>query len=265
MAFGLTAAQKLFYDDNGYLVVRGVLPREETLMYRQELHDLSARLHSTSARVDVTWSSVQQQEPAKRTEIYHCHDVQFHCSSFARLLVDVRFTSLAQGVLDCPNVQLHHTKMFIKPPEKGSPFPMHQDYPYFPHRQNTMMAAIFYFDDCPVEKGCFRVIPGSHKLGPLPCFGGDHHLPPEQYRIEDALPLTGQAGDVIFFSYLTIHGSGINISNEARTTCLVQMRDPTDPPTQATHLSRGQGMMLAGIDPTCGQAAPTAQIAGAMG
>ena len=65
MAFGLTAAQKLFYDDNGYLVVRGVLPREETLMYRQELHDLSARLHSTSARVDVTWSSVQQQEPAK--------------------------------------------------------------------------------------------------------------------------------------------------------------------------------------------------------
>jgi hypothetical protein len=54
---------------------------------------------------------------------------------------------------------------------------------------------------------------------------------------------------VLFFSYLTIHGSGVNVSNEARTTVLVQMRDPLDPPTLKTHLSRGQGMMLRGIDP----------------
>jgi hypothetical protein len=30
---------------------------------------------------------------------------------------------------------------------------------------------------------------------------------------------------------------------------LVQMRDPFDPPTLKTHESRGQGMMLRGIDP----------------
>ena len=30
------------------------------------------------------------------------------------------------------------------------------------------------------------------------------------------------------------------------------MRDPADPPTIRTHESRGQGMMLRGIDPTCG-------------
>jgi hypothetical protein len=34
------------------------------------------------------------------------------------------------------------------------------------------------------------------------------------------------------------------------------MRDPEDAPTEAVHLSRGQGMMLRGIDPT---ADPTAQ------
>jgi hypothetical protein len=32
---------------------------------------------------------------------------------------------------------------------------------------------------------------------------------------------------------------------------LIQMRDPTDPPTIRAHESRGQGMMLAGIDPSC--------------
>uniref|UniRef100_UPI003752B185 phytanoyl-CoA dioxygenase family protein n=1 Tax=Armatimonas sp. TaxID=1872638 RepID=UPI003752B185 len=64
-------------------------------------------------------------------------------------------------------------------------------------------------------------------------------------------PCPAEAGDVLFFSYLTIHGSGINASSEARTTLLIQMRDPLDPPCIRTHESRGQGMMLAGVDPSC--------------
>ena len=40
------------------------------------------------------------------------------------------------------------------------------------------------------------------------------------------------------------------------------MRDPEDPPTVRTHESRGQGMMLRGIDPTCGDGPPRASEAG---
>jgi phytanoyl-CoA hydroxylase len=150
-------------------------------------------------------------------------------------------------------VQLHHSKMFIKPPEKGSPFPMHQDAPFFPHERHTMIAAIIHFDDAPLEKGCVRVVPGSHQVGMLPHDGtGSWHLSPEEYPVADAVPIPAKAGDVLFFSYLTIHGSGINESAEARTTVLVQMRDPSDPPSFRTHESQGQGMMLHGIDPTCG-------------
>jgi phytanoyl-CoA hydroxylase len=53
----------------------------------------------------------------------------------------------------------------------------------------------------------------------------------------------------LFFNYLTVHGSGVNTSDEARTTLLVQMRDPEDDPAVDVHRSRGQGMMLRGIDP----------------
>jgi ectoine hydroxylase-related dioxygenase (phytanoyl-CoA dioxygenase family) len=74
-------------------------------------------------------------------------------------------------------------------------------------------------------------------------------LPIEEYPVESAVPCAAEAGDVLFFSYLTIHGSGVNTSSEARTTILVQMRDPADPPTNEAHQSRGQGMMLRGIDP----------------
>ena len=148
-------------------------------------------------------------DPGKRTRLMHCHDVQFYSAAFTSLLVDPRFTRVAQGIVG-PNVQLHHTKMFIKPPENGSPFPMHQDYPYFPHKRHSMIAAIIHFDDAPVEKGCLRVVPGSHKLGPLEAVGQDHHLPEDRFPIDGALPIPAKAGDAIFMSYLLVHGSGVN-------------------------------------------------------
>lgn len=246
----LTNEQLSFYHENGYLLVEGLLTRAEAAELRRECHALIERLSAYGA-VDATWGSARQAiAQARDTRLLHCHNVQFYAAAFTRLLVDERLTSAAAAIIGSPNVQLHHTKMFIKPPEKGSPFPMHQDYPYFPHARHTMIAAIFHFDDAPIEKGCVRVVPGSHKLGPIEHVEiGGWHLPFEQYPLESSVPCPAQAGDVLFFSYLTIHGSGINVSNEARTTLLVQMRDPTDPPTKKTHESRGQGMMLRGIDP----------------
>ncbi len=246
----LTPKQLAFYHENGYLLVEGLLPREEAAMYRQELHALADRLRERQS-IDATWGSAREAvAEAKDTMIYHCHDVQFYSAALTRLIVDPRLTDVAADIIGSPNVQLHHTKMFIKPPEKGSPFPMHQDVPYFPHDRHSMIAAILFFDDAPVEKGCVRVVPGSHKLGHLEHNPeGGWHLPFAQYPIESAVPCPAKAGDVLFFSYLTIHGSGINTSNEARTTLLVQMRDPEDPPTLKVHLSRGQGMILRGIDP----------------
>ena len=142
--------------------------------------------------------------------------------------------------------QLHHTKLFIKPPEKGSPFPMHQDHPFFPHERHSMIAAIIHFDNAPEEKGCLRVMPGTHMLGPLEHDPeGSWHLPFEQYPLEASVVLPAEAGDVLFFSYLTVHGSGINVSDEARTTLLVQMRDAEDRQISGGR-EAGDGLMLRG-------------------
>ena len=237
----LTPAERDFYRENGFVHVRGLLTADEAAMYRAELHAIADRQGSN----DATWSSVK----AGGTRITHCHDVQFRSAAITRLLVDSRLTGIAQDVIG-PNVQLHHTKMFIKPPEKGSPFPMHQDYPYFPHRDHSMIAVILHFDDAPEEKGCVRVYPGTHKLGPLEAVGQDHHLPGDVYPIDGATPIPARAGDAIFMNYLLVHGSGVNVSSEPRTTLLIQMRDPEDVPLNEKHSSRGQGMMLAGVDPT---------------
>ncbi|MBV9848584.1 MAG: phytanoyl-CoA dioxygenase family protein, partial [Armatimonadetes bacterium] len=221
----LTDEQKAFYQENGYVLVPGLLTPAEAACYRQETHDLAARL-AARRNIDATWGSAKDLTHGKQTQLLHCHDVQFQSAAFARLIVDERVTGVAADIIG-PNVQLHHTKMFIKPPEKGSPFPMHQDAPYFPHDRHSMIAVIIHFDDAPVEKGCVRVVPGSYKRGMLEHIGeGGWHLPPEEYPVEDAVPCPAKAGDALFFSYLTIHGSGLNASQEARTTLLIQMRDP---------------------------------------
>ncbi|HZS92106.1 MAG TPA: phytanoyl-CoA dioxygenase family protein [Chloroflexota bacterium] len=246
----LTAEQIAFYSDNGYLLVEGLLSRAEAAMLREECHQLAARL-AALYNTEATWASARELgNAAKETRLTHCHDVQFQSAAFSRLIVDDRLTSAAAALIGSENVQLHHTKMFIKPPEKGSPFPMHQDHPFFPHEKHSMIAAIFHFDDAPLEKGCVRVVPGSHKLGPLEHDPeGSYHLPFAQYPLESSVACPAKAGDVLFFSYLTIHGSGINTSDEARTTVLVQMRDAADRPSANQHESRGQGMMLRGIAP----------------
>ncbi len=246
----LTQEQIQSFADNGFLHIPGLFTPAEAAAYRQECHDLSERL-SQIRDINAAWGSADTAAMGKQTSLLHCHDVQFQSAAFLRLLADARLGSTAAALMG-PNVQLHHTKMFIKPPEKGAPFPMHQDTPFFPHENHSMVAAVLHFDDAPISKGCLRVIPGSHKRGFLPHLPeGSWHLPPTEYPVLDAMPIEAKAGDAIFFSYLTIHGSGINESDEARTTLLIQMRDPADPPSYRTHESPGQGMMLAGIDPTC--------------
>ncbi len=245
----LTQDQVDFYRENGYLLVQGMFSSEEAAHFREEAHALIARLQQLG-EVEATWESAKEVSMTK-TSLLHCHNVQFHSASFTRLLVDDRLTSAAAQIIDSPNVQLHHNKLFIKPPEKGSPFPMHQDEPFFPHDNHSMIAAVVHFDDAPLEKGCIRVIPGTHKLGPIPHVReGGWHLPFDEYPLEASVACPAKAGDVLFFSYLTVHGSGVNTSSEARTTLLMQLRDPADPPSQLVHLSRGQGMMLRGFDPT---------------
>lgn len=245
----LTTEQRSHYEENGYVLVRGVFSRDEAAELRAEAHGLIDRV-SAQANVEATWGSARgMSATATKTQLFHCHNVEYYSGRFHRLLLDDRLTERAADVIGSPNVQLHHTKLFIKPPERGSPFPMHQDHPFFPHERHSMIAAIIHFDDAPVEKGCLLVVPGSHKRGPLPHESeGGWHLPFEEYPLESAVACPAEAGDVLFFSYLTIHGSGVNVSQEARTTLLVQMRDPADPPAERSW-EPGQGLILRGIVP----------------
>jgi len=246
----LTAQQVEHYRDQGYVMAGGVFSTAELDELEGELDALMARRLKNAADVDATWQGAWRKDLEVPTQIQHTHDLQAYSSAWARVLVHDRFTGALSDLLG-PNVQLHHTKAFIKPPERGSPFPMHQDYPYFPHELGTMMAAIIHLSDADEEMGCLRVYPGTHKRGPLPVVDpAQPYCDPQEYPIAGAKACPGRRGDVFFFNYLLVHGSDINRSPRTRKTALFQVRDPADRRTDGRpDNSHALGFMMRGVNP----------------
>ena len=134
-----------------------------------------------------------------------------------------RFLDVAEAILG-PNIILHHSKLFQKPAELGAPFPMHQDWQYFPSLKDSMMAAVIHVSAATDEMGCLRVYPKSHRLGRLEQSSGQAESEMlRRFPIEGATPLEAEPGDVVFFHYCTVHGSMPNRSDRPRKTVLVQL------------------------------------------
>ena len=68
--------------------------------------------------------------------------------------------------METENIILHHTKAHLKPPEKGAPFPMHQDYHYFPYEKDSMLAIFVHLDDTTPENGGLAIYPGQYQFIP---------------------------------------------------------------------------------------------------
>jgi ectoine hydroxylase-related dioxygenase (phytanoyl-CoA dioxygenase family) len=244
------------YRQTGYVLVRGALDADTLAELQLETDALLERASRGGRATDATWrgtwreaAGVGVSDAPANTRVDSIHNVQNHSAAFTRLLVNPALVDLAAELIG-PDVQLHHTKLHAKPPAVGSPFPMHQDYPYFPHAVDTMIAAIVHLDDATVANGCICAVPGSHRLGPLEHRSdGSFYLPMAEWPLERAVAVEANAGDVLLFSYFTVHGSYVNRSTRARRILLVQMRSPEDQPLTEQHRSPGQGTMLRGINP----------------
>jgi phytanoyl-CoA hydroxylase len=205
------------YRGQGYVHVRGVFSPEEVEQMRAAIERILAGVAGTEHDENHVWKAVAQEAVLKGF-----HNVQYHDAVFARAVSQRRLVELLTEMIG-PNVQLHHTKMLVKPPEKGAPFPMHQDYPYF----------------------------GIAQAGAARGTGRSNTL---DVPLEDGTPLPAEAGDVVFFNYLTIHGSGVNASMRTRRNVLFQYRDPEDPPVLRGRIEDhvvdwGPGLMVAGHNP----------------
>ncbi|MCH8293023.1 phytanoyl-CoA dioxygenase family protein [Candidatus Poribacteria bacterium] len=216
---------KAFFDEKGYYLAKGVYSPEEVKIMEQDFDRIVEKLLASDENANARWGGVLMDGlDGGSSAIFHTHNVQSFSGVWLNALMQNRFLDITEAILG-PDIMLHHSKLFCKPPEKGSPFPMHQDWQYFPTVKDTMIAGVIHVSEATNEMGCFRVYPGSHKLGR--CDGmmgrGQNVEVTEKYPIEGATILEAAPGDVVFLHYFTLHGSMPNRSTKARKTVLVQM------------------------------------------
>lgn len=217
------------WQENGFYHARGVFSPAEVQELESDFDRIVATLRSSSENVNARWGGEEMNRlDGGASEIIHTHNVQMFSARWHAAMMQEKFLAIVEDILG-PDIVLHHSKLFQKPPEKGSPFPMHQDWLYFPTERDTMLAGVIHVSDATDEMGCFRVYPGSHKLGRVEgTMGNTHSDLLSQYPIENAQIVECSAGDVIFFHYFLLHGSMPNRSQETRKTVLVQMHAGDD-------------------------------------
>jgi phytanoyl-CoA hydroxylase len=218
-----------FFQKNGYYHARGVFSKAEIGELETDFDRIVRQISASGEEVNARWGGAAMEKiAAEDSVVVHTHNVQIYSSAWTRALLHPGFLEAAQGILG-PDVILHHTKLFQKPAEKGAPFPMHQDWSYFPTIKDTMMAGIIHVSEASDEMGCLRVYPGSHKLGRLQETNGQADAEVlKDYPLEKAMVVAAEPGDVLFFHYCTLHGSMPNRSSKTRKTVLVQMHSGDD-------------------------------------
>jgi len=149
-----------------------------------------------------------------------------HHPFFWDLARSPRLVSILQALLG-PAVRLHGSKINLKAPHFGSPVEWHQDWAFYPHTNDDILAVGVMLDDCTVENGAMLVVPDTHR-GPV----HDHHadgyfcgaMDPSASDVDfaAAVPATGKAGSMSFHHVRAVHGSAQNLSDKPRALLLYE-------------------------------------------
>ncbi len=220
---------RTFFDKNGYYHARGVFKPAEVRHLTRDFDRIVRQLARTGDKDAAQWKGERQARVGGAQSTFtHTSSVVCFSGVWLEAIRSKRFLDLTAAILG-PDIILHHTKLFQKPRENGMPFSMHQDWSYFPTVKDTMIAAVIHVSPTTDRMGCIRLYPGSHTLGRIPHSGGQEPCDfLDQYPLENALPIEGQPGDVLFFHYFTLHSSKHNRSNRLRKSVLVQMHAGDD-------------------------------------
>lgn len=123
-----------------------------------------------------------------------------------------------------PDVDLYWNQAVFKMPEGAQQFPWHQDDGYTPVTPSPYLTLWIALSDATIENGCVWVLPGSHKKGLV-----EHEQTPiglACHSLNDpnqGIPVPVPAGSIVAFWSLTMHKSGVNVSQGCRKAYIVQL------------------------------------------
>ncbi|XP_005808084.1 phytanoyl-CoA dioxygenase, peroxisomal [Xiphophorus maculatus] len=217
----LTPEQRLFYEENGFLLIKNLVSETDIDRFRKEFERICRQEVKVPGLIVMRDVAIAKSEfvPDQRA-VSKLQDFQEDPELF-------RYCALPQILkyVECftgPNIMAMHTMLINKPPDAGkktSRHPMHQDLHYFPFRPtDRIVCAWTAMERVTRQNGCLVVLPGTHKGalqehdypdwegGVNKMYHGVRDYDPDHPRLHVEM----EKGDTVFFHPLLIHGSGMN-------------------------------------------------------
>ncbi|GFS34281.1 phytanoyl-CoA dioxygenase, peroxisomal [Trichonephila inaurata madagascariensis] len=223
----LSREQRLFYEENGFIVIPNLVPLECLEKYKhrfQEICDGKVRIPGLTVMKDVSFNKDKPSERIiNKIQDFIYDDVLFE---YCRLPEILDYVECFCG----PNVKAMHTMLINKPPDAGtltSRHPLHQDLHYFPFRPaDKIVCAWTAMEKVTRANGCLVAIPGTHRgellqhgypdweQGVNKMYHGVRNI--DENQMNRRVYLEMEAGDTVLFHPVLIHGSGANRTNGFR-------------------------------------------------
>ena len=159
----LTDHQISAYFEDGYLLVEDVLTADALQTCQEITYQFIEKSRGVSASNDVfDLDDGHSADAPKLTRIKLPHKQH---PFFWEVLKGSRMTEVLRQLVG-PNAVLQTSKLNAKAPGGGAAVEWHQDWAFYPHTNDDMLAFGVFLEDVTEENGPLQVIPGSHK-GPV--------------------------------------------------------------------------------------------------
>ena len=207
-----------FYNDQGYLLVEDVISEnqhKEMLALVDGFFEKSKMIRENDNIFDLEDGHSSDNPRLKRIKQPHQHS-QF----FWDIIKESKIEEILRDLLG-DNVSLKTSKLNTKAPGGGAAVEWHQDWAFYPHTNDNVLALGLMLNDVDIDNGPLMVIPESHK-GPLlshfnnGIFCGAIDPDDSDFDMSKAVTLTGKARSMTIHHARTLHGSSPNNSNRDR-------------------------------------------------
>lgn len=223
------------YNEDGYILVRGMLDAEETgLLGRAAREDRALDQHSYG-RADGEGGTI-------RLSLWnHPTDTIYGMIARCESIVGTAEKLLGDEVYH------YHSKMIMKDAKVGGAWAWHQDYGYW--YQNGVLfpnltSAFIAVDRATRENGCLQVIRKSHQLGRIEHVltgdqaGADADRVKEVLKRLDLVYVEMEPGDALFFHANLLHRSDQNHSDHPRWSMICCYNAKSNDPYKESHHPR---------------------------
>ena len=214
----LSDAQRDFYAENGYLMVENAVTPDQLDCLRAitaRLIDASRTVSESNDVYDLDKGHGPDSPRLTRIKIPHKQDPYFW-----EVLRNSTMTQVLNDLLG-PDTTILTSKLNTKAPGGGRAVEWHQDWAFYPHTNDELLAFGLMLEDVDEANGPLMVIPGTHR-GPVldhtsnGVFAGAIDPDDPAFDREKIVTLTGKAGSMTVHHARLLHGSAPNRSDRAR-------------------------------------------------